>query len=270
MRQGRSDLNFIVDEKHGFMGVCLGYDFVAEHEWGIAQMRSSLGMENPKYYESFKDLIVPATEFKVRLFELDKYLVLTNFNDRFNNLEDLKNRKWFIERNISEYHVEKHKLATAWDGREFMVAVLKNDEKSVKRLTQLHEAFKTGKAVLSQVNLGIFTGRGLCITILDKIPAEQIASFDKGCKENLELVALVESIGIEQRLKDAGRRYYALSPRKDKDAKSKYSVVFWLNPVEQDRHNHGWFVTEQLDEWIAGKGPIMKLKKKEENGTAGN
>ena len=68
---------------------------------------------------------------------------------------------------------------------------------------------------------------------------------------------------IEKRLKKAGKSWFALSPKKlnkeDMEKhKTKFSVIFWLNPTEQRIVNYGWFTVEELRMWIKGKGPIVK------------
>lgn len=65
-----------------------------------------------------------------------------------------------------------------------------------------------------------------------------------------ELLAL----GIYDKLKQSGKRYYALSPKKKEDG----SLIFWLNPQEQNRYNSGWFTLEQLNQWAENSGPVLK------------
>ena len=72
--------------------------------------------------------------------------------------------------------------------------------------------------------------------------------------------------GIEEVLKKAGKRYYALSPRwaasikgtKNGEVETKYGVVFWLNPCDQYKNNYGHFTVEELQQWAKGEGPIPK------------
>ena len=63
---------------------------------------------------------------------------------------------------------------------------------------------------------------------------------------------------LEKILEKAKCRYYALSLRwKDDDKKE---VIFWLNPMEQDKNNFGWFTVEDLKDWAKGKGKIPMKK----------
>lgn len=55
--------------------------------------------------------------------------------------------------------------------------------------------------------------------------------------------------------------YFALVPAWVGDKKrqdTSHGVYFWLNPMHQDRYNSGWFTVEELDEWLEGRGPVMK------------
>jgi len=35
-------------------------------------------------------------------------------------------------------------------------------------------------------------------------------------------------------------------------------VIFWLNPVDGRRNNHGYFTVEELAQWTQGTGPVPK------------
>lgn len=73
-----------------------------------------------------------------------------------------------------------------------------------------------------------------------------------------------------KKLKEANCRYFACSPKwsheikstADGEIKTKYPVIFWLNPMEQDRNSYGWFTVENLELWTQGKGPIVELKRR--------
>jgi len=46
MRKGSLDLAIYKDENGNLQGVSLGFDFCAEHEWGIKTLRNKLGMDD--------------------------------------------------------------------------------------------------------------------------------------------------------------------------------------------------------------------------------
>jgi hypothetical protein len=66
---------------------------------------------------------------------------------------------------------------------------------------------------------------------------------------------------IEEKIKKADLRYFALSPRWCNDGektRTKYPIVFWLNPHDQHIYNSGWFTVEELEQWISKTGPVLK------------
>jgi hypothetical protein len=80
-------------------------------------------------------------------------------------------------------------------------------------------------------------------------------------RDQLEIKKSAFETGIHKKLKEADKKYFALSPRwKDKDKKE---VVFWLNPYDQQNNNFGWYSAKDLEEWIEGKGPVPKNKEKQ-------
>ena len=77
------------------------------------------------------------------------------------------------------------------------------------------------------------------------------------------LQAAAEKTGIAKKLKKAGLGWHALQPAwrdffKDPVYRSRYKVIFFLNPEGQDKYNSGWFTVEELLQWIKGKGPIIR------------
>jgi len=38
------------------------------------------------------------------------------------------------------------------------------------------------------------------------------------------------------------------------------TTKFWLNPTSQDVYRAGWFTLAQLQQWLAGQGPVIKPK----------
>ena len=47
MRRAYQDFGFIIEDEQ-FYGVSLGYDYCAEHEWGIKDMKEDLGIPELK------------------------------------------------------------------------------------------------------------------------------------------------------------------------------------------------------------------------------
>jgi hypothetical protein len=60
--------------------------------------------------------------------------------------------------------------------------------------------------------------------------------------------------GIEGILRRAGRKYFALSPRLDKDG----TIVYWLNPYDDDKAKPGWYSLQELKDWAEGRGRVVR------------
>ena len=78
-------------------------------------------------------------------------------------------------------------------------------------------------------------------------------------EDYFRLITVASETGIYKILKDAGKRFFALSPKWKDD--NKEEVVFWLNPIEQHIYNYGWFTVEDLKLWAKNEGPVMMEKR---------
>lgn len=247
------------------IGFSLGADFCAEHEWGIKELKQRLGLPDKKVLDGWQDMIVPAAAVsELEFFENKEYSILRT-TDRWNEepIEKSIERQFYLKsmKKYSKERFEKTDFFAAWDSKHFMVVA--NSDVARRNLKKLYEAFGKGNVVLSMMRGGVFSNGGINLSFNDRVPEQTKIDFDKKCADTKRLYEEAEKTGIAKRLKDAGLRYFALSPRWKTDPKgSKYPVVFWLNPMEQDRNNFGAFTVEDLDAWIEGKGPIPKQKEK--------
>lgn len=78
----------------------------------------------------------------------------------------------------------------------------------------------------------------------------------------LPLVTAARATGIEARLRQAGKVWFALEPAWRENIRyqppTAYEVVFWLNSEDNLHTNRpGWYTVEELDQWIAGTGPVL-------------
>lgn len=250
MRRARGG-KFIMHEGV-FIGIDLGADFCAEHEWGIAGIRNSLGIPSdctaPELH-GIKGRTI--TRFDERMFFFKKnktHACLTFEGNSFGG----ELRGW----KCRELDNDPKELATAWSERDFGIVV----EKSyAPYLEELYEAFKR-----HDIAIGIggvtnpFQNGGLSIIIASRFPADVNEKVKAADADYVLLRKTAEETGIAKRLEKAGKKYFALSPRWADDEKTK--VHFWLNPHDQHITNYGWFTVEDLDLWIAGKGKIPKKK----------
>lgn len=263
MRVGR-DSGFIKDENGKVLGISLGADYCAEHEWGIKGIQEAFGLK--KYEPS--DASNPGLPRRVIKKLTDDFQVFTGknfvfmaFTNRYGT-QDYKTDKE-IEKAYGLYSYGKT-LVTAWSERDF--GVLVRDEQDRIDLQEIIKAFY-GK------NIAIFLGRGgpfknggLTFAIADRIPEKFVNDMKLVDQDTANLYRAAEKTGIKKKLEKAGKGFFALSPKWADQIKStsggpvetKHEVIFWLNPMEQSVNNSGWFTVEDLDLWAKGKGPILK------------
>lgn len=121
---------------------------------------------------------------------------------------------------------------------------------------------------------GGFDARGLVLLIVSRTPASIRQEMEQHDLDEDGLASAAIGTGIAERLKSADAEEYgllrthdwfALTPawrdqidRMGAPMASGHDVVFFLNPVHQDRFESGWFTVEELDAWISGQGPIVR------------
>jgi hypothetical protein len=246
MRQGRDNEILMVDGK--LIGVNLGADHTAEHEWGIKDICQ---------YYCIDDSAMGLGK-----------RIITNGPGTINGgyfrfVEDEpinKKGKWsgmYLDRYSKEFYVGNYVYAnsdfvTCWDSKSF--AAISTDKTKVSQLKEIFEAFKSNDIAIWLGGGGVFKNAGLCIGIASRIPKQATDAWLAKDQEALELKELMHQSGIEEHLKNAGKAWFALSPSFNKDRE----LIIWLNPMGQDRYNSMWCTVEDLKQWAEDKGPVMK------------
>lgn len=139
-----------------------------------------------------------------------------------------------------------------WGDDSFCIEVWGTER--VKALKEIYEAFIAGRCAVSlSGSENPFAGSGLCFTLIDKLSTDYKVEVLQSDLQYKRLIETFEATGIEKKLKDAGKRWYALSPRFDKNGELKA----FLNPQEQSKYTHGWFSIEELSLWAEDKGPVL-------------
>jgi hypothetical protein len=173
----------------------------------------------------------------------------------------------FYLKECGELHLFNQTLAAAWDEDSFGVKV--KGEKDLKHLEDLYSQFSTKNIAIWLGGGHIFQNSGLILGIINRIPQRLTREMYKADQEVWELKQAAEKTGIRQKIDEANAAwwdknphsheagpyaYFALKPSWD----SKHHVIFWLNPMNQDKNNSGWFTVEQLELWLQNKGPVIK------------
>jgi hypothetical protein len=271
MRTATHDQAVVNNGNNELCGVILGYDYCAEHEWGIKDIRrkyqmddGAIGIDKRKIREVHKNLNMGS-------MTIDKktYYYLTSFQHTYGTAEEnMKQTREVLKRNLSIYGDKD--IYSAWDEGDFAFAT-----KDKKLIDEMWDAFQRKDiAIFGSGSGNPFGGTGLAIFIVSKLPETYINSMKESDEDHIRLSEAAEKTGIAKKLEKANEKYksngfsfsspfsyYALSPswmNEKQKSKSKYPVMFWLNPANQDRVNFGWYTVEDLEMWLQNKGPIPK------------
>lgn len=279
MRRGNNPQILILDGK--FLGFDLSSDFCAEHEWGIKRI-DNIWKRNPEthkltaYPELDNDLklvVAKGGEVAMLYYAANRYKdgkfpendcnpkELLSFNRELFLLEAEKNPRF----KPSDNDLIRQRLATAWSEYDF--AILVKDKDLVDMLTKLYEALKIGDAAIWLGGGHAFENAGFCVAIYSNLPSEVTQKWKDHYEDCKKLKKASNDSGIEEKLKKAGKKWFCLEPKwidgfkpQGKTPISKYPIIYWLNPQEQNIHNFGWFTVENLELWAEDKGPVMMTK----------
>lgn len=270
----------------------LGADFCAEHEFGIKRLREMLGIIDREKADRTKvfgakrykvNSVNPANLWFKQLRSRSEAVLICSphigddwYAEKRAKLERMSFNNLCANFELQIYKPfgddEERKLVTAWDQSSFGIHV--KGKEGVDYLKKLHQALLDDDVV---VYLGVpplpsFANSSLNLMICSNIPREGLVQMESCDKETWELQRDAEKTGIEKKIKKAGLKFYALSPRRGllesrvshgDVPPSKHDIMFWLNPLEQNVFNSGWFTVEELEEWTRGEGPVVKTKQKQ-------
>ena len=257
-----------------FVGISLGADFCAEHEWGIGELKHLMGMDGAKrmYDRGPTKYTQPHGVARRKITKHDA----VQFYEHEGRAALICESRWWHESFASSIekfgivkamqeclpHDLRHRdgLRTAWSEGDFGLAGSGADAAKIKELAAEFE--KDNIAIwIGGKKLPAFENGGLIICIADRIPAKHLEMLRSSDAAVEELHGASEATGVIKRLDAAKKGYYACSPSwRNSGKKSAHPVMYWLNPTQQDENNFGWFTVEELDQWIAGTGPVPMKK----------
>lgn len=262
MRRAYHDTQWMNDENGQCIGLILGYDFCAEHEFGVGGIHCKFKMKEgipigladravqtvPEglYFEKFA---MKPQDRRRKAFEVAMLAFNAYPYDQARFIEYAKGETTFYG------EPGKKDISTAWGQDDFCVLV--RGEENIRRLERLHQAFLEKDIVISTPMVeGFLRNGGLSFGILSVIPQadkDRILAQDEA---NARLMKAVEDCGIHAKLDAAGKRFYALSPAWAEN-EEEGALKFFLNPSEQKNYNHGWFRLDELEAWCDNKGPVI-------------
>ena len=267
MRTAYMESSFIENGKD-YVGVNLGFDFCAEHEFGIKYIEEKFGLQ--KLNEKTDSLdrrtikIIPNSLGFFKIHHKNKiYYVLTSYlskdNYEINKDGSLKaNEVCFFDfgKRYGYQKLEEKDLITAWDEKSFAIMV---KAKNKDKLQKLYDAFmKKDIVIFFAAQPNPFGNRGLCLAIKSLLPAEIISSFKEEDEYMLKLENEIKKANIEKLLKDNNKGYL----KKDGYSSISYNLEdgklkIFIYPMNR-KYNSGWFDIEDIYDWIKGTGKIVK------------
>lgn len=249
-----------------FLGINLGYDYCAEHEWGIEGLENAFGL-NPALMgvQRYQNSVIPNGPYcKLQPIE---------FTDRKTPWVGLYfNAKQYFEMDRKE--LKKHmplpfknaedEICSAWDQNSFAIVVHKTNKWVINEI--LDAINRNDLAIGIGANTNPYSRGGLQLMIVSYMPQEMKDAILESHEDYDKLMKAVKKTNIENILKNANKRYYALSPQwyspnfkpNGRELETKHKVIFFLNPHEQSKYNYGWFTVEELIDWTKETGPIPK------------
>lgn len=162
----------------------------------------------------------------------------------------------------SEFHFSRplgdkypEDVIVAWEFDSFIINV--RGEENVAKLQRLHEAFRAKDIAISMGGGMAFKADSLHFVMTSVMTEEQIAELNALDAARLKLADAARATGIFELLEAKGKKFYALGPDwLDREAQEE--VIFFLNPCEQHKYDHGWFTVAELQEWADNGGPVIK------------
>lgn len=269
MRRSHNNAEFLFYEDE-LIGINLGFDFTAEHEWGIKEIWSAFGIKSDSKVigiERYHITHMPKTCFHyadnqgLYFFYISKSWVDSCFYETEYSLDKLANiikEDYYKEFCHTKY--TKAPFGAAWDSKSFAVMV-PNPSSSVSHLSTIIDAFKRKDVAIWLGGTGgnPFARNGLCFGIISKIPDEhkkQMYDTHKEWKEiDCEHAIITSKYKLEERIRLCGIPYVSMSPKKirpDLQSTSKYGIYYWVNPVSCNgpKLDAGYYTVEQLLEFI--------------------
>lgn len=248
-------------------GVNLGFDFCAEHEWGFKWAARHLGRPATPTRDCLGVKARTTTkhdpEFAIELVESGDALWLCGraaYEINYTPLSEAAKGKPSSRNFEALYRFSRSKpFVAGWSGAGGFCVVGRNDD-AQRAIRAAHDALIGDHCFIVQGGDNPFGAGGLKLIDAALIPEGVDTDLRARDISALDLEDTVAASGIRERLRTAGCEYYALSPRWEDEAKGTFT--FWLNPMQQDRNNYGWFSLADLEAWIAGEGPIPKLRRR--------
>ena len=281
MRESFYNQSLII-ENETFYGISLGYDYCAEHEWGINGIIRKFGIDTNKMGVDGRKI----NKGFVYYAEDKKSCVLTSYLPY--NIKEKKDDKYTPKELIPHFLQKRDttkNILTAWDEKDF--CIISSNKDDFKYIKELYDAFLGNDILITFINseIPVFSKTSLSLLIVSKVPEKLKEDMYFVDKKHNDLVEYEKEIGITE-LKEKTRNGYksekyfcACSPSwinyEDAEAReiskkrlnTKYDIQFWINYSDDD-NNFGWYNAEDIIKWLSTPG--LKLTEISKGGSKKN
>lgn len=264
MRRSNLETGWYLDEEdRSLLGFTLGFDFCAEHEHEVPRLRRKFGIPDglPEGLKDRKIRQVPdeLTFVEFTLKPKDKRrrsfecALLTTVPSIVSEVRRGCYLMFWSDPH-EKWHRPEHDIACAWSDSDF--AILVRGEENLQHLRELNDAFRRLDILFGAVVANWVQRRGLTFMLDSRVTDDVRENVLLADLKHKRLIELVKTSGIEERLRAAGKHWFALVPSWADEAET--SIRFWLNPVDQRRYRAGWFTPEDLEDWVHDRGRVLK------------
>lgn len=251
MKQAKLNKSWIYNSNGEMIGINLGFEYAAEHEFGISGISSIFGLYD-KQKKSFIQKLFSKKQLgleKRKMTELPKMFTKRSFRKNVNYYAIgccLQERSFdhLLEQSIQKLekssNPEKTEFISFWDEDGFFL-VHTNEEYNDRLLS-----FFKNKDVCFYVGLkGFLSTGGLSLASYANTDQEVKDLILQADLDSERLKKMSKKTRMQERLEKAGRSVHSIKPGWNDDEKT--AIWFWVNPVSDPS---GWYTIEELERWI--------------------
>ena len=230
-------------------GAILGYDFCAEHEWGIAKILDRFGVTSDTRFLGMN---------RRRITKVAEGLMWVKSGNRQGILLPDAFSVWYDDRVPAAEHywkalglTNRKGIHSSWCDESFCIT--SDDTMDILRLKQVYEAFLHKDIAIARLSSGWATGSSLAFIIISRMPKAAKKEWADADRLDNKVRREFKRTRVENLLRKKKKGYFALSPRYNKSGE----LVVWLNPFEQSKYNSGWFTIQDLRDWARDTGKVI-------------
>lgn len=279
MRHATQEVGWLLTEAGALMGFTLGFDYCAEHEYGVRYFRERMGIPEKDIPIGIEERTMTRVPGNLGFVKYDyrspdkrskrtwpaavlhmcrtgtwrklptSGAALAKSLGMSFHLDPVKDKRY--------YDPARHDILCHWSSEDGFALHVRGQE-NVNRLEALHAAMTQCKVSLADPVISGFVRKAMSLVMNEVVSpelAEEVRARDLAFKR---LHDAADATGVYRALEDAGLKYHALSPRWREGEGSE--LLFFLNPHDQRKFDFGWFRVDELNAWARGEGPVVDGK----------